>query len=152
MKLQSLMQELVVNDILHSKKFYTEVIGLSLNFEDIENKTAVFSMGEQQISLVEYDKNFYNLQSENKANKTDENNNLYNNYKSNRLKEVLFEFRVDNIEKFFTKIAALGVNFYKDGIVNYFKDKNSEYITKEFIILDPDENLIKFTETLCLFN
>lgn len=146
MKLQNLIQELVVRNVETSKRFYVDVVGFSVNVEDEENRTVHIGLSELQIALVEAvqtplnggDNAVYYA-----ATDSDDQKNLES-------KGVQFEFLVEDIESIFAKMKSKSVRFYKESIVNYFKDKTSEYITKEFIVLDPDNNLLKFSETMCL--
>lgn len=146
MKLKNLVQELVVKNVEISKWFYVDVVGFSVNVEDEENRTVHLRLSELQIALVEAVQATLNGR-DNAVYYAETDRDDQRNLES---KGVQLEFLVEDIESVFAKMKSKSVRFYKESIVNYFKDKTSEYITKEFIVLDPDNNLLKFSETMCL--
>ncbi|MFQ9516654.1 MAG: bleomycin resistance protein [Eubacterium sp.] len=131
MKFNKLIPELTVSDIEKSKQFYTDILGFKIEYERSENKFVFLSLGEAQIMLEEEN----------------------GNWSIGELKYpfgngVNFQIEVDNLEQIVTTIKAKGIELFKDIFCSKYQCGNFVYVEKEFLILDPDGYMLRFSETV----
>lgn len=131
MKFNKLIPELTVSDIEKSKQFYTDILGFKIEYERLENKFVFLSLGEAQIMLEE----------------------VNGNWNIGELKYpfgngVNFQIEVNNLEQIITTIKAKEIELFKDIFCSKYQCGNVVYVEKEFLILDPDGYLLRFSETV----
>lgn len=131
MKFNKLIPELTVSDIEKSKQFYTDILGFKIEYERLENKFVFLSLGEAQIMLEE----------------------VNGNWNIGELKYpfgngVNFQIEVNNLEQIITTIKAKEIELFKDIFRSKYQCGNVVYVEKEFLILDPDGYMLRFSETV----
>lgn len=130
MRFNKLIPELSVSDIKASKRFYTEILGFSIEYEREEDKFAFLSLGEAQLMI----------------------NQINGHWETGRLEYPLgrginFQIDIGNIDEIVAKIKDNGITPFKDIFVNRYKCDGVTYVEKEVLIQDPDGYLLRFSET-----
>lgn len=131
MKYNQLIPELTVSDIERSKQFYTEILGFKIEYERPENKFVFLSLGEAQLMLEEENGNW----------SVGELKYPYGN-------GVNFQIEVTQLERAVTSIKEKGIHLFKDVFCSKYRCGNVVYEEKEFLILDPDGYMLRFSETV----
>ncbi len=130
MKYNALIPELTVSDIEKTKKFYTDVLGFTLEYERMEDKFIFLSFGDAQMMFEEYHDNGWN---------TSELSYPYG-------RGINFEIAVSNIEKLYNKVLQSGIKIYRELKINTYLVGSEEIEQKEFLIMDDDGYLLRFIE------
>ena len=130
MRFNKLIPELSVSDIKASKRFYTEILGFSIEYEREEDKFAFLSLGEAQLMI----------------------NQINGHWETGRLEYPLgrginFQIDIGNIDEIVAKIKDNGIMPFKDIFVSRYKCDGVTYVEKEVLIQDPDGYLLRFSET-----
>ena len=130
MRFNKLIPELSVSDIKASKRFYTEILGFSIEYEREEDKFAFLSLGEAQLMI----------------------NQINGHWETGRLEYPLgrginFQIDIGNIDEIVAKIKDNGITPFKDILVSRYKCDGVTYVEKEVLIQDPDGYLLRFSET-----
>ena len=131
MRFNKLVPELSVSDINESRRFYTDVLGFSVEYEREEDKFVFLSLGEAQLMI----------------------NQINGHWETGRLeypfgRGINFQIEIDNLDSFVSQVKDKGIIPFKDIFVSKYKCDDVSYVEKEVLIQDPDGYLLRFSETL----
>ena len=131
MRFNKLVPELSVSDINESRRFYTDVLGFSVEYEREEDKFVFLSLGEAQLMI----------------------NQINGHWETGRLeypfgRGINFQIEIDNLDSFVSQVKDKGIVPFKDIFVSKYKCDDVSYVEKEVLIQDPDGYLLRFSETL----
>ena len=126
MKFNSLIPELSVSDINKSKEFYLK-IGFKIVYQRIEDKFIFLELEDNQIMIQEINSNW-------------------------EVGELTYPFgrginismAIKDIDSYYLKLKNIGINFFKEMMINEYQVNMITYQDKEFLIQDPDGYLLRF--------
>ena len=126
MKFNSLIPELSVSDINKSKEFYLK-IGFKIVYQRIEDKFIFLELEDNQIMIQEINSNW-------------------------EVGELIYPFgrginismAIKDIDSYYLKLKNIGINFFKEMMINEYQVNMITYQDKEFLIQDPDGYLLRF--------
>lgn len=133
MKFNKLIPELSVSNLNESLKFYVNSIGFKIEYQRPENKFVFISYQGTQFMLQELE--------ENEKWSIGELKHPYGN-------GVNFQIEVSNVEKIYDALKTSGYKIAFDIEENWYRQDNKLLGNKEFLIQDPDDYLLRFSEDL----
>ena len=129
MKFNALIPELTVSDINRSLSFYLNILLFKLEYERVEDKFAFISKEESQIMLEERNGNW-------------ETGNL--SYPFGR--GINLQMAMNNIDELYKNVNANDYSVMREMHENWYRADNKLVGMKEFLIIDPDGYLLRFSE------
>ena len=129
MKFNSLIPELTVSDVERTKDFYVGVLGFEIEYERPEDRFVFLSLGENQMMFEQ----------ENGAWSVGELEAPYG-------RGVNFEMTVADVEGLYARVAAAGIEPFRELAENTYAAADGEITQKEFLVQDPDGYLLRFTD------
>ena len=130
MQFNKLLPELSVTDIEKSREFYLS-LGFEIKYERPEDKFIFFEFQGSQIMIQQINEVWSLGKLE---------------YPFGR--GINFCFDTTNIEKMYNKLKVKGMEMYLDLEVHEYRVDDEVSVEKEFIILDPDGYMLRFSESL----
>jgi len=130
MKFNALIPELTVSDLKQTKNFYTNVLGFRVEYERKEDGFAFLSLEDNQIMFEQYHEDGWNTAE------------LVKPFG----RGVNFEMGVSDVEQFYEKVVSCGVPRYRELKTNVYQTEDGPVSQKEFLLMDPDGFLLRFTE------
>lgn len=128
-----LIPELSVSDFEKSLMFYVQILGFSISYQRKEEGFAFLTLGEAQIMIDEIGKG--------RTWKTGE-----FNYPLGR--GINIQIKVKNIEHLLDKLKQHGVELFLEVEEKWYRKDTYEVGNKQFLVMDPDGYLLRFTEDL----
>lgn len=135
MNFNSLVPELYVADFQKSLDFYTKILGFTLEYQRSDPLFAFLSYLESQIMIQEIDPN------EDKAFMTGQ-----FDYPFGR--GINFQIKTTDAEQLIEKIRSHNYPLQRGLKESWYKVKNTSYGYKEFLLLDPDGYLLRFSQPI----
>ncbi len=138
MKFNSLVPEFYVLDFQKSIKFYTEILDFKIEYQREDPKTQ-----KTYFAFLSYQDSQLMIQLE------DDNQDWHNGkpeYPFGR--GINFQIRTDNAEKLLDKLKKINYPIKRGLQESYYKVKNSSYGYKEFLVMDPDGYLLRFSQPI----
>ena len=130
MQFNKLLPELSVTDIEKSREFYLS-LGFEIKYERPEDKFIFFEFQGSQIMIQEINEVWSLGKLE---------------YPFGR--GINFCFDTTNIDEMYNKLKVKGMELYLDLEVHEYRVDDEVSVEKEFIILDPDGYMLRFSESL----
>jgi len=131
MKFNKLIPELSVSDINRSTEFYTKILGFKIEYQRKESKFAFLSLHGSQIMIEE----------------------INGNWETGKLERpfgrgINFQMDVPDVDEL---VAALKKNEYPIKMMpreNWYRAGKKMFGNKEFLVMDPDGYLLRFSKDL----
>jgi catechol 2,3-dioxygenase-like lactoylglutathione lyase family enzyme len=130
-KFNALIPELSVSDFEKSLHFYVDMIGFKIEYTRNENNFAFLSLNDIQIMIEKTNENW----------KTGELEHPYG-------RGINFQFEVENITEILKRLEMENYPIFVEPEENWYRVNDVLYGLKEFLILDPDGYLLRFSEEL----
>jgi catechol 2,3-dioxygenase-like lactoylglutathione lyase family enzyme len=135
MKFNKLIPELSVSDIDHSISFYVNLLGFKIEYQREEVGFAFLSLHDVQIMI--------------------EKNN--DNWKTGDLaypygRGVNFQIEVDDVSILLNRLKTNNYPIFVEPKDNWYRVNDEYYGSREFLILDPDGYLLRFSQELGVKN
>ena len=129
MKFNSLIPELTVKDIERTKTFYTDVLGFTVEYEREEDRFVFLSLEGNQLMFEQENGNWDTGVLE---------------YPYGR--GVNFEMRVSDVDDLYETVLKHGIPVFRELRTSHYRNDDEDIIQKEFLLLDPDGYLLRFTD------
>lgn len=129
MKFNGLIPELSVRDFDKSLQFYTQLIGFKLEYERKENKFAFLSLKDSQIMIEQVNGNW-------------ETGELI--YPFGR--GINFQIEVENVDELYNRLKDNNYPIKFEIKENWYRGSDKLFGNKEFLIMDLDGYLLRFTQ------
>lgn len=129
MNFNALIPEITVSDIEKTKEFYINILGFKIEYERPEDKFAFLSLGNAQMMFEQYHKDGWNVAE------------LKYPYGTG----VNLQIGVSDINKLYNKVMKAGIELYRELKTNVYMVDGKETQQKEFLIMDCDGYLLRFT-------
>ena len=119
MKFNSLIPEVSVIDIKESKKIYIDILGFKLEYERVEEKFALLSLGDIQIMIEEV-------------------NGYWNTGKLEYPfgRGINFQMKVSNVEKIRDNLVKNNIELFRDITISDYECNGEIILQKEFLEQD----------------
>lgn len=129
-----MVPELDVFDLEESVKFYVDLIGFHIVYERKEDRFAFLQLGKVQLMIQELDKD-------------------NNKWEVGKLEYSLgrginFQIDVTNIDEIYSRLRENKYNIFVDMEENWYRRDNLLMGSKEFLVLDPNGYLFRFSEDI----
>ncbi|MDO4282827.1 MAG: VOC family protein [Clostridia bacterium] len=129
-----IIPELDVRDIKKSLHFYQDILGFQLEYERREDKFVFLSLGEIQFMLQELDTQ-------------------NNKWETGKLeypfgRGINFQLEVKNVDCIYHNVLANHYDVTVDMEENWYRKDNELLGNREFLIMDPDGYLLRFSQDL----
>lgn len=128
-----LIPELSVSDFEKSLMFYVKILGFSIAYQRKEEGFAFLTLGEAQIMIDEIGKG--------RTWKTGE-----FNYPFGR--GINFQIKVKSIDRLLEKLKLHNIELFLEVEEKWYRKDTYEVGNKQFLVMDPDGYLFRFTEDL----
>ena len=132
MKFNKLIPELTVSDIKKSLEFYTKILGFKIEYQREEDKFAFLSYQGAQIMIEQ---------------------NLNSDWQTGKLEKpfgrgINFQIEVNDILPILDSLKKHKYSMKKEPMENWYRKDNELIGNKEFLVMDPDGYLLRFSEDL----
>ena len=132
MKFNKLIPELTVSDIKKSLEFYTKILGFKIEYQREEDKFAFLSYQGEQIMIEQ---------------------NLNSDWQTGKLEKpfgrgINFQIEVNDILPILDSLKKHKYSMKKEPMENWYRKDNELIGNKEFLVMDPDGYLLRFSEDL----
>lgn len=129
-----IIPELDVTSIKKSLEFYHKILGFKIEYQREEDKFAFVSLGTIQFMLQELDLE-------------------YNKWNTGKLeypfgRGINFQLEVENVDDIYMNIKKNNYDIMVEMEENWYRKDNELLGNKEFLVMDPDGYLLRFSQDL----
>jgi len=133
MKSNSLVPELSITDFPETIRFYTDILGFTIEYQREEEGFAYLSLGESQIMVdqIGFTRTWQTGEYE---------------YPLGR--GVNFQIEVPDIESLLERLSQNGIGLFMEPEEKWYRKDETEVGNRQFLVQDPDGYLLRFFEDI----
>ena len=129
MKFNSVIPELMVEDIVRTKDFYIGILQFKIEYERPENKFVFLSLENIQM-MFEQENGHWSVGI------------LEHPYG----RGINFEMTVSDVEGLYKRVLDSGIKPFREMKISHYRNGDEDIVQKEFLVQDPDGYLLRFTD------